>query len=115
MKKGFSDKMIEAEERVKKRKMINVIPKDIKQKDRKELIEDEFLILDGKRLVISGGGLIALFYLLDDGYDKHLEKIKKYKTIEAYEQLCYFMKKLKHFKLNYKKFDKSKVIGAIGR
>jgi hypothetical protein len=107
----WNEKIKEIDLEVKKRKMINKIPNNLKYKERKRLIEDEFLIIDeDENLIISGGGRICLFLLLEYGYVNELKRLYKNNNLKSYYDLMYFFKKLKRFKLHYGDFNKDKVI-----
>ena len=97
---------------IEKRKMINKIPSTMKKKERDELIENEFLIKEGKKIIISGGGRIALFLILDYGFKREVKRILQLRNFESLKQIIYLMRKLNYFGLKIKDFDKVKLISS---
>ena len=93
-----------------KRKMINLMPKTIKTKERNKLVEDEFLIKEGKEIIISGGGRIALFLILDYGFETEVKRIMQFRNFESLRQVVYLIRKLNYFGLKIKDFNKDKLI-----
>lgn len=95
------------------RKMINSISfkKNKTEKIRQKLIDTEFLIKEGNNLIISGGGRVCLFLILNSGsiYDE-IKRVIKGGNIESFKQVLYFAKKLDYFKLKLDSFDERKLL-----
>jgi hypothetical protein len=99
----------ELTETIFKRKMVNEIPSGLSEKKRNKLIFDEFLIKKGNKIIISGAGRIILL-LFNDDFKKELMKIIKRGYSNQFEEVLYFHRKLMHFKLKPKDFDKEKLL-----
>ena len=95
---------------VEKRRMINIISSNIKSREKNKLIEDEFLIKDGKKIIISGGGRIALFLILDYGFETEIKRIVKFRNFESLRQIIYLIRKLNYFGLRINDLNKEKLI-----
>lgn len=110
VKKRDFDKVNTTFYEIEKRKMINKIPSNLKSKERNKLIEDEFLIKEGKEIIISGGGRIALFLILDYGFETEIKKIIQFRNFESLKQIIYLIRKLNYFGLKLTDFNKEKLI-----
>ena len=110
VKKRDFDKINSIFYEVEKRKMVNTIPSAIKSRERNKLVDDEFLIKEGKEIIISGGGRIALFLILDYGFETEVKKIVQFRNFESLRQIVYLIRKLNYFGLKIKDFNKEKLI-----
>lgn len=110
VKKRDFDKVNTIFYEIEKRRMINVIPSNIKLRERSKLIENEFLIKDGKEIIISGGGRIALFLILDCGLETEIKRIVQFRNFGSLNQMIYLIRKLNYFGLRTKDFNKYKLI-----
>lgn len=110
VKKRDFDKVNAIFYEIEKRKMINKIPSNLKSKERNKLIEDEFLIKEGKEIIISGGGRIALFLILDYGFETEIKRIIQFRNLNNLRHMIYLIRKLNYFGLKITDFNKEKLI-----
>ena len=98
---------------VEKRRMINIISSNIKSREKNKLIEKEFLIKEGKDVIISGGGKIVLFLILNYGFETEIKRIVKFRNFESLRQIIYLIRKLNYFGLRINDFNKEKLISHL--
>ena len=91
------------------RKMLVVLPKNLTEKKRKKMISDEYLIREGKDIIVSGGARIGIFFMVSESTGD-LKRMLKQGHIEQFREQVYIMRKLDYFKIKVNDLDKDKVL-----